>query len=144
MTIFFRKKREEKEEKRREERVQLIGKLKADTALSLRILREIKTQPPREGRNGGIHNFHYNTTIYNIQRNYILSKLREAETGSKFEFTLGDIGTSKEELEDIRFAAVKADIVVDAKELGLTVTERSSGVLERSRLGSVVGDVELG
>jgi hypothetical protein len=132
MKNFFSERRKKKEEKKQQEesqrRTQTLERLRVETAPSLRILRNIKDQPPREMRVSGIHEFHSNTTTYRIQRGYITGKIREAEVGSEFNFTLGDIGTSKEELHDIWFSAVRADVIVDAEEFGLIVTERSETV----------------
>jgi len=125
MIGFFRKWRKKKEEEREQEEVQrrsqLIEELKADTsiAMSLEKLREIKTRPPRESKYQDRHEFQHNVVIYNIQKHYIEGRLSEA--GVKLE----DIGISEKELDEIWMAAVRADIIVDAKEFGLTVTAGS-------------------
>jgi len=130
MIGFIRKWRKKKEKERTEEevqrRTQLIEELKADTsiAMSLETLREIKTRPPQETKYQDRHEFRYNVFIYDIQKDYIEGRL--SGTGVKLE----DIGISKKELDDIWLAAVKADIIVDAKEFGLTVIG-GSGVLTK-------------
>ena len=130
MIGFIRKWRKKKEKERTEEevqrRTQLIEELKADTsiAMSLETLREIKTRPPQETKYQDRHEFRYNVFIYDIQRHYIEGRL--SGTGVKLE----DIGISEKELHDIWLAAVKADIIVDAKEFGLTVIG-GSGVLTK-------------
>lgn len=129
MRNFLAKRREKKAEKKKEDevqrRAQLLEKLRAETAESLCILRKIGDQSPQESRVLGTHEFHYNTRVYGIQVGYIRGRLRQAEVGSTFYFTLKDVGTSEEELHEIWLEAVRADVVVDAEEFGLIVTERS-------------------
>jgi len=133
MIGFFRKWRKKKEEEREQEEVQrrsqLIEELKADTsiAMSLEKLREIKTRPPRESKYQDRHEFRHNVVIYNIQKHYIEGRL--SGTGVKLE----DIGISEKELDEIWLAAVRADIIVDAKEFGLTVTAGSKVLTDVTR-----------
>jgi len=125
---FLAKRRKEKAEKKMKKvaqhRARVLEELRTKTEESLRTLREIRDRSPKETRAWGKHQFHYNTSIYRIQNNYIIGKIREAEIGSGFDFTLEDIDISKAELYDIWLAAVRADIIVDGPEFGLIFTER--------------------
>ena len=109
-------KKESLEERKEEERVKLIEELKAEISPSLKILRQIKSDPP-QGSNSPYERFHFNITVFHAQHDYILRKLSEKEA------TLKDIGISEEEFKELYEAAVKADIIVDAPKFGLICVE---------------------
>ena len=110
-------KKESLEKKKEEDRVKLIEELKAEISPNLKILRQIKSNPPR-GSSSPYERFHFNITVFRAQRDYILHKLREREV------TLKDIGSSEEEFKEFYEAAVKADIIVDAPKFGLICVEK--------------------
>jgi len=144
MMDFFEKRRKEKEEEKRknggQRRAQILEGLKEETTPHLLILRGIRDESPRESRVEGSHEFQFNRMTYGIQVGHIAEKLRKAEREAGSDFGLKDVGTSKEELDDIRLAAIRADIIVDGPEFGLIVTERPNS---ESFAGNVVGCAEL-
>ena len=121
---FLRRKREQKEAKKQEEvarrRAQLIAEARERAELGLAAIREIASNPPKQGKINDAHRFRYNVFVYDIHRRHIEENLRKAG------ITLEDIGTSREELHDIYLVAIKADIMVDAGEFGLVVTDATN------------------
>ena len=118
--ISFKKQKEKKRKEEDQRRLKVMAEMKLKLERNLETLRNIKLRTPREYRNPiDGHEFQYNTEIYHIQRSYIENKTREAG------ISLEGIGISNEELNKIYRAAVRADIIVDAPELGLIVEDPS-------------------